>query len=113
LGDFIFVAVYSVNIGSGCKIAEGYRHADAKKRIKVLFYPLFCFNLWNRASVSLMDASCLLFLTICCQLLFQTQIIPRDFMKKDNDNEMDDELRPEYNFSQLGQGVRGKYVERY
>lgn len=34
-------------------------------------------------------------------------------MKKDNDNEMDDELRPEYNFSQLGQGVRGKYVERY
>lgn len=34
-------------------------------------------------------------------------------MKKDNDNEMDDELRPEYDFSQLGQGVRGKYVERY
>ncbi|MGI0485937.1 hypothetical protein ACN4EK_10905 [Pantanalinema rosaneae CENA516] len=36
-----------------------------------------------------------------------------DFMKKDADNEMDDELRPEYDFSQLVGGVRGKYVERY
>jgi hypothetical protein len=26
---------------------------------------------------------------------------------------MDDELRPEYDFSQLAAGVRGKYVERY
>jgi hypothetical protein len=34
-------------------------------------------------------------------------------MKKDVDNEMDDELRPEYDFSQLEGGVRGKYVERY
>jgi hypothetical protein len=34
-------------------------------------------------------------------------------MKKDIDNEMDDELRPEYDFSKLQGGVRGKYVERY
>ncbi|MCY7321178.1 MAG: hypothetical protein LH660_05095 [Phormidesmis sp. CAN_BIN36] len=34
-------------------------------------------------------------------------------MKKDADNEMDDELRSEYDFSQLVGGVRGKYVERY
>lgn len=34
-------------------------------------------------------------------------------MKKDADNEMNDELRPEYDFSQLVGGVRGKYVERY
>lgn len=34
-------------------------------------------------------------------------------MKKDADNEMEDELRPEYDFSQLVGGVRGKYVERY
>ncbi|MBW4472213.1 MAG: hypothetical protein KME45_17680 [Stenomitos rutilans HA7619-LM2] len=27
--------------------------------------------------------------------------------------EMDDELRPEYDFSQMEGGVRGKYVERY
>lgn len=26
---------------------------------------------------------------------------------------MEDELRPEYNFSQMQGGVRGKYVERY
>jgi hypothetical protein len=31
-------------------------------------------------------------------------------MKKD---EMDDELRPEYNLSKLKGKVRGKYVERY
>jgi hypothetical protein len=36
-----------------------------------------------------------------------------DFMKKEINNEMDDELRPEYDFSQLAGGVRGKYVERY
>jgi hypothetical protein len=29
------------------------------------------------------------------------------------DAEMDDELRPEYDFSKIGSGVRGKYVERY
>ncbi len=34
-------------------------------------------------------------------------------MKKEVDHEMDDELRPEYDFSQLVGGVRGKYVERY
>ncbi|HBQ99387.1 MAG TPA: hypothetical protein DD761_12880 [Cyanobacteria bacterium UBA11691] len=28
-------------------------------------------------------------------------------------NEMDDELRPEYDFSQLTGGIKGKYVERY
>ena len=28
-------------------------------------------------------------------------------------NEMDDELRPEYDLSQLKGGVRGKYVQRY
>ncbi|WNZ47671.1 hypothetical protein Q2T42_07475 [Leptolyngbya boryana CZ1] len=28
------------------------------------------------------------------------------------ENEMEDELRSEYDFSQLG-GVRGKYIERY
>lgn len=33
-------------------------------------------------------------------------------MKKDV-SEMDDDLRPEYDFSQLAGGVRGKYVERY
>lgn len=34
-------------------------------------------------------------------------------MKKEVDSEMDDDLRPEYDFSQLAGGVRGKYVERY
>lgn len=34
-------------------------------------------------------------------------------MKKEVKNEMDDELRPEYNFAQMKGGVRGKYVERY
>jgi len=34
-------------------------------------------------------------------------------MKKKVNSEMDDELRPEYDFSQLTEGVRGKYVERY
>jgi hypothetical protein len=34
-------------------------------------------------------------------------------MKQDVDNEIDDELRSEYDFSQLKGGVRGKYVERY
>lgn len=29
------------------------------------------------------------------------------------DNEIEDELRSEYDFSQLGGGVRGKYIERY
>ena len=35
-------------------------------------------------------------------------------MKKDADQEMDDDLRPEYDLSQLLKGgVRGKYAERY
>ncbi|BAU11133.1 hypothetical protein LEP3755_16260 [Leptolyngbya sp. NIES-3755] len=34
-------------------------------------------------------------------------------MKKEANDEMDDELRPEYDFSQFAGGVRGKYVERY
>jgi hypothetical protein len=36
----------------------------------------------------------------------------RGFMKKDVD-ELEDELRPEYDFSKMAGGVRGKYVERY
>lgn len=34
-------------------------------------------------------------------------------MKKEVENEMEDELRPEYNFAHMEGGVRGKYVERY
>ncbi len=34
-------------------------------------------------------------------------------MKKEVENEMEDELRPEYDFAQMEGGVRGKYVERY
>jgi hypothetical protein len=34
-------------------------------------------------------------------------------MNKEVENEMEDELRPEYNFAQMQGGVRGKYVERY
>lgn len=34
-------------------------------------------------------------------------------MKKEVKNEMEDELRAEYDFSQMQGGVRGKYVERY
>lgn len=34
-------------------------------------------------------------------------------MKKEVENEMEDELRPEYDFAQMKGGVRGKYVERY
>jgi uncharacterized protein len=37
----------------------------------------------------------------------------RDFMNRKADSEMEDKLRPEYDFSQLEGGVRGKYVERY
>ena len=33
-------------------------------------------------------------------------------MKKEID-ELEDELRPEYDFSKMAGGVRGKYVERY
>lgn len=34
-------------------------------------------------------------------------------MKKEIDNEMEDELRPEYDFSKMNGGVRGKYTQRY
>jgi hypothetical protein len=35
-------------------------------------------------------------------------------MKKDSDQAMDDDLRPEYDLAQLLKGgVRGKYAERY
>ncbi|MBV9386043.1 MAG: hypothetical protein JOZ78_06415 [Chroococcidiopsidaceae cyanobacterium CP_BM_ER_R8_30] len=34
-------------------------------------------------------------------------------MKKEVENEMEDELRPEYDFAQMERGIRGKYVERY
>ena len=33
-------------------------------------------------------------------------------MKKEV-NELEDELRPEYDFSKMAGGVRGKYVDRY
>ncbi len=34
-------------------------------------------------------------------------------MKKNNNSELDDELRPEYDRVTLKGGVRGKYAERY
>ncbi|MEM7793176.1 MAG: hypothetical protein AAF579_01825 [Cyanobacteria bacterium P01_C01_bin.118] len=34
-------------------------------------------------------------------------------MKKDSENNLEDTLRPEYDFGQMQGGVRGKYVERY
>jgi hypothetical protein len=34
-------------------------------------------------------------------------------MNKELDNELDDELRPEYDFANMAGGVRGKYVDRY
>lgn len=34
-------------------------------------------------------------------------------MKKEVENEMEDELRPEYDFTQMEGGVRGKYVKQY
>jgi hypothetical protein len=34
-------------------------------------------------------------------------------MNREVDSDMEDELLPEYDFSQLEGGVRGKYVERY
>jgi hypothetical protein len=34
-------------------------------------------------------------------------------MKRKVENEMEDELRSEYNFAQMQGGIRGKYVERY
>lgn len=34
-------------------------------------------------------------------------------MQKETSNEMEDDLRPEYDLSQLKNRVRGKYAERY
>lgn len=34
-------------------------------------------------------------------------------MKKEIENEMEDELRPEYDFAKMQAGVRGKYIKRY
>jgi len=34
-------------------------------------------------------------------------------MNKELNNEMEDELRSEYDFAQIEGGVRGKYVDRY
>lgn len=34
-------------------------------------------------------------------------------MKKEDNTEFEDELRPEYDFAQLEGGVRGKYAKRY
>jgi hypothetical protein len=36
-----------------------------------------------------------------------------DFMKMESNHELEDDLRPEYDFSKMQGGVRGKYVERY
>ncbi len=36
-----------------------------------------------------------------------------DFMKMENNHELEDDLRPEYDFSKMQGGVRGKYAERY
>jgi hypothetical protein len=35
------------------------------------------------------------------------------FMKMESNQELEEELRPEYDFSKMKGGVRGKYVERY
>jgi len=34
-------------------------------------------------------------------------------MNRELNNEMEDELRSEYDFAQMEGGVRGKYIERY
>jgi hypothetical protein len=34
-------------------------------------------------------------------------------MNEELENELDDDLRPEYDFASMAGGVRGKYVERY
>ncbi|MFN5729440.1 MAG: hypothetical protein ACOVVP_11170 [Pseudanabaena sp.] len=35
------------------------------------------------------------------------------FTKMENNQDLEDDLRPEYDFSRMKGGVRGKYVERY
>ena len=34
-------------------------------------------------------------------------------MKMESNRELEDELRPEYDFSKMKEGVKGKYIERY
>ena len=34
-------------------------------------------------------------------------------MQMENNHELEDEVRPEYDFSKMKGGVRGKYAERY
>ena len=34
-------------------------------------------------------------------------------MNEEFENELDDDLRPEYDFANMTDGVRGKYVDRY
>ncbi len=34
-------------------------------------------------------------------------------MKREVENEMEDELLSEYDFAQMEEGVKGKYIERY
>ncbi|PZD74041.1 hypothetical protein C1752_01567 [Acaryochloris thomasi RCC1774] len=36
----------------------------------------------------------------------------KDSMKKTTENELENDLRPEYNFAQMSGGVRGKYADR-
>ncbi len=35
------------------------------------------------------------------------------FTKMENNHELEDDLRPEYDFSKMQGGIRGKYVDRY
>jgi hypothetical protein len=35
------------------------------------------------------------------------------FIKMESNHELEDDLRPEYDFSKMRSGVRGKYVDRY
>ena len=37
----------------------------------------------------------------------------KGFMKMESNQELEEEFRPEYDFSKMNSGVRGKYVERY
>ncbi|PZO44435.1 MAG: hypothetical protein DCF19_01390 [Pseudanabaena frigida] len=37
----------------------------------------------------------------------------KGFTKMDISNELEDDLRPEYDFSKMQGGVKGKYVDRY
>jgi hypothetical protein len=52
---------------------------------------------------------------IASELLLQEKqlVKSKDSMKKNINQEMDDELRPEYDLAQLQRGVQGKYTEPY